>query len=81
VLWRSQQWVRQEVRRSASAVAADTLRRGVEALIAQCPAARLDYVEFVDPNTLRPVEQVQRGTRMVMAVFVGKTRLIDNGAM
>ena len=35
VLWRSQQWVRQEVRRSASAVAADTLRRGVEALIAQ----------------------------------------------
>ena len=81
VLWRSQQWVRQEVRRSASAVAAATLRRGVEALIAQCPAARLDYVEFVDPNTLRPVEQVQRGTRMVMAVFVGKTRLIDNGAM
>jgi len=81
VLWRSQQWVRQEVRRSASAVAATTLRRGVEALIAQCPAARLDYVEFVDPNTLHPVEQVQRGTRMVMAVFVGKTRLIDNGAM
>ena len=81
VLWRSQHWVRQEVRRSASAVAAATLRRGVEALIAQCPAARLDYVEFVDPNTLHPVEQVQRGTRMVMAVFVGKTRLIDNGAM
>jgi pantoate--beta-alanine ligase len=41
----------------------------------------LDYVEFVDPNTLRPVEQVQRGARMVMAVFVGRTRLIDNGAM
>jgi pantoate--beta-alanine ligase len=81
VLWRSQHWVRQEVRRSASAVAAATLRRGVEALIAQCPAARLDYVEFVDPNTLHPVEQVQRGARMVMAVFVGKTRLIDNGVM
>jgi pantoate--beta-alanine ligase len=57
------------------------MRKGVQTLIAECPAARLDYVEFVDPDTLRPVDRVRRGCRMVMAVFVGKTRLIDNGAI
>lgn len=85
VLWRSQQWVRQQVRkgtgRSSRGVAPEALREGVKALIAECPSARLDYVEFVDPDTLRPVDLVRRGCRMVMAVFVGRTRLIDNGAV
>lgn len=81
VLWRSQQWVRQEVRRSEKGVSSARLRQGVEALVAECPAARLDYVAFVDPDTLRPVDWVRRGNRIVLAVFVGKTRLIDNGAI
>jgi pantoate--beta-alanine ligase len=45
------------------------------------PDARVDYVEFFEPRTLEPVEQVSRGKHMAMAVFVGKTRLIDNGLM
>ena len=85
VLWRSQAWVRKQVRGSGSGSTAglrpEALRQGIQALIAECPAARLDYVEFVDPDTLRPVDRVRRGCRMVMAVFVGKTRLIDNGAI
>lgn len=85
VLWRSQQWVRQQVRRgtvrSTGGVSPETLRKGVEALVAECPSARLDYVEFVDEDTLRPADLVRPGCRMVMAVFVGKTRLIDNGAI
>jgi pantoate--beta-alanine ligase len=81
VLWRSQQWVRQEVRRCAQGISSARLRQGVEALVAECPAARLDYVAFVDPDTLRPVDSVRRGHRIVLAVFVGKTRLIDNGAI
>lgn len=93
VLWRAQQWARGEVRGAGSptgskagggstrGVSADSLRRGVEALVATCPAARLDYVEFVDPETLRPVECVHRGCRMVLAVFLGRTRLIDNGSL
>jgi pantoate--beta-alanine ligase len=79
VLWRSQQWVRQEVRRCAQGIPSARLCQGVEALVAECPAARLDYVAFVDPDTLRPVDSVRRGHRIVLAVFVGKTRLIDNG--
>lgn len=81
VLWRSQKWVRQEVRRFVDGVPSARLRQGVEALVAECPAARLDYVAFVDPDTLRPVDLVRRGHRIVLAVFVGKTRLIDNGAI
>jgi pantoate--beta-alanine ligase len=79
VLWRSQQWVRQEVRRCAQGISSARLRQGVESLVAECLAARLDYVAFVDPDTLRPVDSVRRGHRIVLAVFVGKTRLIDNG--
>ena len=81
VLWRSQKWVRQEVRRFVDGVPSTRLRQRVEALVAECPAARLDYVAFVDPDTLRPVDLVRRGHRIVLAVFVGKTRLIDNGAI
>ena len=81
VLWRSQKWVRQEVRRFVDGVPSTRLRQGVEALVAECPAARLDYIAFVDPDTLRPVDLVRRGHRIVLAVFVGKTRLIDNGAI
>jgi len=76
---RSQKWVRQEVRRCSHGISSARLRQGVEALVAECPAARLDYVAFVDPDTLRPVDSVRRGHRIVLAVFVGKTRLIDNG--
>jgi pantothenate synthetase len=38
-------------------------------------------VEFFDPGTLAPVAQVKRGTQMALAVFVGKTRLIDNARL
>jgi pantothenate synthetase len=35
-------------------------------------------VEFFNLGTLEPVSQVKRGTQMALAVFFGKTRLIDN---
>jgi pantoate--beta-alanine ligase len=41
----------------------------------------VDYIEFFDPQTLEPVRQVSRGSRMALAVFIGKTRLIDNSAL
>jgi pantoate--beta-alanine ligase len=55
------------------------LKGEVKGLIEREPAARLDYVEFFDPITLNPVSRVGRGARMALAVFIGKTRLIDNG--
>lgn len=42
------------------------------------PLARIDYVEVVDWNTLEPVEEIQKPILVAIAVYIGKTRLIDN---
>ena len=42
------------------------------------PAARLDYAEIADAETLEPVHEAQRGNIALLAVHIGKTRLIDN---
>ena len=49
--------------------------------ISKHPDARVDYVAFFDPDTLAPAKTVRRGTHMALAVFVGKTRLIDNARL
>lgn len=50
----------------------------VRQMISKAGLARIDYVEVVDGETLEPVESVKPGARLVLAVFFGKTRLIDN---
>ena len=42
------------------------------------PLAKIDYVELVDWNTLKPVETVSGQVLCAVAVYIGKTRLIDN---
>jgi pantoate--beta-alanine ligase len=42
------------------------------------PAARLDYFEIVDPDTLDPVADISRNALAMVAAFLGTTRLIDN---
>lgn len=42
------------------------------------PLARIDYVETVDGLSMQPVEEIKSPTLIAMAVFIGKTRLIDN---
>ena len=42
------------------------------------PLAAIDYAEIVDANTFEPVVRVARPCYAVLAVFLGKTRLIDN---
>jgi pantoate--beta-alanine ligase len=49
-----------------------------ERLLAEEPGTRLDYLEIVDPDTLEPVEEVERTALAAVAAFVGPTRLIDN---
>lgn len=43
--------------------------------------AEIDYIQFVHPDTLLPVEIADADTRMILAVKVGKTRLIDNAQL
>ncbi len=47
-------------------------------IVAEEPAARLDYFAVVDPNTLDPVVDVTRGALVAVAAYFGATRLIDN---
>lgn len=42
------------------------------------PLAKIDYVEIIDSESLKPVEKVNKSALIAMAVFIGKTRLIDN---
>jgi pantoate--beta-alanine ligase len=39
---------------------------------------KIDYIALVDKNTLEPVRRIRKGTLVALAVFFGRTRLIDN---
>lgn len=67
-----QELVAQGERSAVKLVAAMT------AHIAAQPLARIDYVEAVDGVTMEPVETLQGTVLVAMAVYIGKTRLIDN---
>ncbi len=47
-------------------------------LIEAEPLARIDYVKAVDGLTMQQIETVKRPMLVAMAVYIGKTRLIDN---
>lgn len=42
------------------------------------PLARTDYVEVVNWDLLEPVQNIDGPVLVAVAVFIGKTRLIDN---
>lgn len=72
---------------AALSEAAEAARRGereTAALVArargrlEAAGARVDYVEVVEPDTLAPRARAEPGSVMLLAAFVGKTRLIDN---
>ena len=50
----------------------------VSKVIGEAPLARIDYVEVVDTETLQQVETIKPNSLLALAVFFGKTRLIDN---
>lgn len=57
---------------------AEVLRKIVTATVAAEPLARLQYVSCADFDSLQEVEQIAEKTLISMAVYFGKTRLIDN---
>lgn len=46
--------------------------------IAKEPLAKFDYVEVVDSLSLEPVDVIENKILVAIAVYIGKTRLIDN---
>ena len=81
VLSRAIQRARAAVRRSGHPVPAAGLKADLRRFIQREPDARVDYVELFDPDTLAPISKVSRGAQIALAVFIGKTRLIDNARL
>ena len=52
----------------------DSIRKVIETE----PLAKIDYVEAVDFDTIEPIEKIKNNTLVAIAVYIGKTRLIDN---
>ena len=75
------QQARETMRKSRKPVAAKTLKAELVKFISTRPDARVDYVEFFEAETLQPSAKVAPGTHMALAVFIGKTRLIDNARL
>lgn len=56
----------------------DTVKQIISTEIKKEPLSRIDYIEIVDSENLQSVETVNRSVLVAIAVYIGKTRLIDN---
>ena len=56
----------------------DNILEAVRQIISSTPHTRIDYLALVDPATLREVETITGEARLLLAVWVGNTRLLDN---
>lgn len=81
VLWRAIEKVHAALKAKRGGIPAARLKVELNRFIEGEPTARVDYVEFFNPETLVPVSKVTRGVHMALAVFIGKTRLIDNARL
>lgn len=63
----------QEGEKDAKALV-EAMKRNIESE----PLARIDYVEAVDGINMQPVDKLEGSVLVAMAVYIGKTRLIDN---
>ena len=57
---------------------AKKLIAAMEANIATEPLARIDYVDVVDAENIERIDRLEGDVLVAMAVYIGKTRLIDN---
>jgi pantoate--beta-alanine ligase len=63
--------------RSGERNAAD-IKLAMQEMIDSMEQSRIDYIEIVDPDTLESVSEITRDVVIALAVYFGKTRLIDN---
>lgn len=54
------------------------IRKEIKKIISKEPLASIDYIETVHPFTLEPIDKLKGEAVLLLAVFIGKTRLIDN---
>ena len=57
---------------------AESVREHAAAVLNAAPLIRVEYFEIVDPEELQPVNVITGPVRIASAIWIGKTRLIDN---
>lgn len=57
---------------------ANNIKNSIKEVLNSEPLAKIDYVEIVDSDSLKSVEIIDRNVLIPIAVYIGKTRLIDN---
>lgn len=57
---------------------ANNIKSSIKEVLNSEPLAKIDYVEIVDSDSLKSVEIIDRNVLIPIAVYIGKTRLIDN---
>ncbi|UCF70249.1 MAG: pantoate--beta-alanine ligase [candidate division WOR-3 bacterium] len=75
VISESLEWVRQAYKKGARQTKEVRTRM---ARMIRNRGGRIDYIAVVDKDTLEPVKKLKKGTLVALAVFFGRTRLIDN---
>jgi pantoate--beta-alanine ligase len=63
---------------SAGAPNADEIKQEALRVFDAHPDVRVEYLEIVNPGDMQPVEQIIGPVRVAGAIWIGKTRLIDN---
>jgi len=54
------------------------IRQALEVVLHRSGALRIDYIAVIHPDTLEPMEELEGRVVVLLAVWVGGTRLIDN---
>ncbi|MDQ1329618.1 MAG: Pantothenate synthetase [Candidatus Poribacteria bacterium] len=67
----------QDMIKSGQTNALDILHNMKQMIDAE-PLAKIDYISIVDGETLDDIREIKANTLIALAVFIGKTRLIDN---
>ena len=57
---------------------ANVVKAAIREVIESEPLAKIDYVEIVDFDNMKEIETLERPFLAAVAVYIGKTRLIDN---
>jgi len=50
----------------------------IRSILQSSPLIKVEYIEIVDSQSMKPVDLVKEGALIMIAVRIGKTRLIDN---
>src|SRR5687768_14837841 len=78
IIYKAIQKAKETLKKTPGSVSATRLKEELAQLIQSQPAAKVDYIQFFDPLSLEPMEELRPGCHMALAVTIGKTRLIDN---